>query len=413
MHGLDLRDWLLVDPETFAEQMGAKELALGTQSRRPEVLQISDAASLGAQEEVRQLVYEHLVLRYPEHYVRRSETHMGVAVNGYEREVDAAACEGPLEAAARLVLEDLVLMQRSGGEAEGAEPEYRMAAAAVAFSFGDLPKRTSQRHSMARLHEKVGNYERDLHKPVSRALASLKIGSPMWRTNWTFSFTGSMAPHPDRYLLNLEKRARIFPSAPVTEWDGADGAVRRIDARGAGEAIYLKTEYQTLRRLPRHEAFVLFTVRTYMTPLKALEAQPYAAALLAENVRGALHLDFRYFKGLDDERVATRILTYRRFARSRPSPRRFRTPRCSRARTRRFGRILDGGRIRTNLSYSLTRRRGRRRPSTPTMPLSRGLRRQLRWLARKWRCSRKRTQPPLQTAVSSRGTRLTWPSLPR
>ena len=310
MHGLDLRDWLLVDPETFAEQMGAKELALSTQSRRPEVLQISDAASLGAQEEVRQLVYEHLVLRYPEHYVRRSETHMGVAVNGYEREVDAAACEGPLEAAARLVQEDLVLMQRSGGEAEGAEPEYRMAAAAVAFSFGDLPKRTSQRHSMARLHEKVGNYERDLHKPVSRALASLKIGSPMWRTNWTFSFTGSMAPHPDRYLLNLEKRARIFPAAPVTEWDGADGAVRRIDARGAGEAIYLKTEYQTLRRLPRHEAFVLFTVRTYMTPLKALEAQPYAAALLAENVRGALHLDFRYFKGLDDERVATRILTY-------------------------------------------------------------------------------------------------------
>jgi hypothetical protein len=49
MHGLDLRDWLLVDPETFAEQMGAKELALSTQSRRPEVLQISDAASLGAQ----------------------------------------------------------------------------------------------------------------------------------------------------------------------------------------------------------------------------------------------------------------------------------------------------------------------------------------------------------------------------
>jgi len=310
LHGLDLRDWLLLDPGTFAEHVGLKELALDTPSRRPEVLQISDAATFGAQEEVRQLMCEHLPLRYPEHYQRLSETRMSVSVNGFEREVDAASCEGPLEAAARLVQEDLVLMRRSGGEAEGAEPEYRMAAAAVAFSFGDLPKRASQRYSMAELHAKVGNYERDLHTPVSRLMGALKKGSPMWRSNWTFSFTGSMAPHPDRYVLNLEKRARVFPEAPVTEWDGPDGGVRRIDASGAGEVLFLKTEYQTLRRLLRHDDYVLFTVRTHLTPLKAFEAQPRGAALLAENVRGALQLDFRFYKGLDDERIAARILTY-------------------------------------------------------------------------------------------------------
>jgi hypothetical protein len=133
MHGLDLRDWLLVDPETFAEQMGAKELALSTQSRRPEVLQISDAASLGAQEEVRQLVYEHLVLRYPEHYVRRSQTCMGVAVTGYEREVDAAACEGPLEAAARGV-------EGNGGRRDNA---FSRAAIRDANSAGDKSRATT------------------------------------------------------------------------------------------------------------------------------------------------------------------------------------------------------------------------------------------------------------------------------
>ena len=47
-----------------------------------------------------------------------------------------------------------------------------------------------------------------------------------------------------------------------------------------------------------------------MTPLNAFETQPQAAALLAENVRGALKLDFRFYKGLDDERIASRILTY-------------------------------------------------------------------------------------------------------
>ncbi|KAL1506974.1 hypothetical protein AB1Y20_007838 [Prymnesium parvum] len=305
LHGLDLRDWLLVDVSTYGAQMSAKFSAL--RLRRAEVLQAEDATTLEAQREVAALLLAHLPARYPSHFEARGEARLHVAVGGFGGEVDVAAYASPLEGAARLVQEDLVLMRRGGG---GAEDEYHAAAAAVAFSFADLPRRVQQRQSMAALHAKVGGYEADLHRPVSRALHALKVGSPMWRTNWAFSFSGAIEPHPDRYLLNLQKRARLFPDAPVTEWDGADGAVRRIDARGAGDVLFLKTEYQTLRRLPRNSDFVLFTVRTHLTPLRSLEAFPAAAARLAENVRGALQLDFRFYKGLDDPRVAERVLSY-------------------------------------------------------------------------------------------------------
>ena len=310
LHGLELRDWLLVDEHTFAEQLGEKESALA--HRRDEVLQAS--GHFGAQEEVRQMVIEHLLARYPEHYTREEES-IGVAVGGYERSVDvpaaqpagappleAAAGAPPLEAAFRLVQEDLVLMQRASSEEAGgeeADPEYRIAAAAVAFSFGNLEERVGSRHSMAELHAKVGNYDRDLHKPVARAMHALKPGSPMWRTNWTFSFSGSMT-RPKQQVLNLE---RLGPS-------DADALVARIDASGVAEVLFVKTEYQTLRRLPQHTDFVLFTVRTLLTPMSALEGLPAAAALLAENVRGAAELDFRFYKGLGDRRIVERVVEY-------------------------------------------------------------------------------------------------------
>ena len=56
--------------------------------------------------------------------------------------------------------------------------------------------------------------------------------------------------------------------------------------------------------------FVLFTVRTHLTPLRCLMAQPAAARVLAENVRGAVQLDFRFYKGLADMQVSRRTLEF-------------------------------------------------------------------------------------------------------
>ena len=153
-----------------------------------------------------------------------------------------------------------------------------------------------------------------LHPPAARGLttrgampSSLLVACG---ADWSFVFSGLLSPHPDRYLTNLEKRHRIFPDVPITKWDGPDGAVRRLDRDGVGGALYLKVEYQTLRRLRVHSEYVLFTVRTHVEPMHAFEEKPQAARNLAVNVCRALQREFRHYKGLGDERIVERTLAY-------------------------------------------------------------------------------------------------------
>jgi len=294
LHGLDLRDWLLLGEPTRGEQMDIRTRALADPARRPEVLQADDPSTFGAQHEVLELVQAHMAAWAPRGMVAQSQLcSVGAAVED----------EPPLAKAARLVQEDFVLLHDGDGD-------FHAAAAAVFFSFGDLPRRISERYSMAQLHAKVGNYQQHLHAPVLRLLGGLVANRPVWRSNWSLVFTDALEPTPDRYLLNLEKRRRIFPDAPLTEWDGPQGALRRFDVHGVGKACFVKVEYQTVRRLERHSAFVLFTVHTHITPLSDVVRLPRAAEVLAANVRRASELDFRHYKGLSDQRIVRRVLGF-------------------------------------------------------------------------------------------------------
>ena len=84
----------------------------------------------------------------------------------------------------------------------------------------------------------------------------------------------------------------------------------RLADVGAGDALFLKVEYQTLRRLPTHSDHSLFTVRSFVEPLgAAVEQAPEAAAQLAYNIR---HVppDYLEYKGLGDEPIRCAVLEY-------------------------------------------------------------------------------------------------------
>jgi hypothetical protein len=74
--------------------------------------------------------------------------------------------------------------------------------------------------------------------------------------------------------------------------------------------MYLQVEYQTLRRLERHSQYVLFTVRTFLHPLREIQAVPRAAGNLAAQIRMAAPTAFGAYKGLDDHRVQERVLAF-------------------------------------------------------------------------------------------------------
>ena len=216
------RPWLVAD-EQRDDQLALKTDLLAT--RRDEVL-VSIPESGRAAADVRRLV---------------------------EREgVATPVLADDLEAAARSVQEDLCLLRRH-------DEAWHLDAACVCFP------------SRWRLADKIGRPLVDVHGPtpgyaaqLDRKVTSLldRLGErPVLRRNWFV--------HPDPSLFQ-----------PV---DPADDPVIGAEAVGAG--LHLRSDRQTLRRLPC--GWVLFTIRVQQEPIGAVLADAARRERFTAYVRGA------------------------------------------------------------------------------------------------------------------------------
>ncbi len=150
----------------------------------------------------------------------------------------------PLDAAGRLVVDDLcVLVDRDG--------ELRLDGASLCFpSYWRLADKLGR--PITEVHGPVAHYEAELAERVDRALRSLRPERPVWRRNWSI--------HDDPTLF-------LPDPTPPRSVDPPDG-------------LWLRSERQTLRRLPRTEAIV-FTIRTQQVPLASLDQRPDIARRMA------------------------------------------------------------------------------------------------------------------------------------
>lgn len=103
------------------------------------------------------------------------------------------------------------------------------------------------------------------------------------------------------FHLVISKLAVSYPAAFHLDLETVHGAdrqwhLRPVTAENAGERLIIRSERETLTRLPKTQA-ILFTIRTYRRPLSDLEAQPEQAFKLAAAIR-ALPPDVRDYKGL-------------------------------------------------------------------------------------------------------------------
>lgn len=263
---LDPQAWIEVD-----ERLGAylDEKARLRVSHRDEVF-VAEAGTEAAQAEVLGLLIEHLPRRFPEIY-QRHETEMEIIP--LRRTVPLAPGGlAPLQVAASLVQEDLVLLRKS-------ENGWRLVAAAL-----DFPSSWS-------LREKFGRPMHDVHGPVpgfgagtrnagmiERIFDNLRPEMPVTRWNWSL-FGDDRLFHPEGG----------HPDQPRF---GADG-----------ESVYLRVERQTLRKLPV-SGDILFTIRISVDPLAAL-AQHADAATIATALIGqleALSPEQARYKGLWHDR---------------------------------------------------------------------------------------------------------------
>jgi hypothetical protein len=263
LHALDLTEWIEVD-ERLPHDLTEKQRLLHTY--RDAVLAISPAGNSGSLETLA-LLADHLPARYPQVYERRNG-YLRNRATGEKWNLSSPALH-PLEVAARLVQEDLCVMGQiePGGE-------YRLTAACVCF-----PTRWNLSEKAGRavnvIHEPVPGYTDSLASPMNRFFDRLRADRPIWRTNW------SLLDDPSLFQPNGHR-----PAAPSND----------INAHNAGERLWLRTERQTLRRLPV-SGDILFTIRIYVNTLASIAEQPGRAVRLAEALQ-RMNSPMADYKGL-------------------------------------------------------------------------------------------------------------------
>jgi dimethylamine monooxygenase subunit A len=163
--------------------------------------------------------------------------------------------QGALPEAALAVHEDLCLLTKREGE-----DVYRLIGAAVAWP-SDWHPAEKIGLPLRALHAPIAGYEEQLASGVDRFMATLKPGPIYGRCNWFIAPTG------DRRWLAERPAAEAFA---------------HVTPENAGEILFVRSERQTLRRLPQTGA-ILFTIGIYVEPLGRLS--PANLAMLGKAVQ--------------------------------------------------------------------------------------------------------------------------------
>ncbi|MFM7756695.1 MAG: heme-dependent oxidative N-demethylase subunit alpha family protein, partial [Actinomycetota bacterium] len=116
--------------------------------------------------------------------------------------------------------------------------------------------------SLAQVHEPVARLNAQLREPIDSFFERLTPDKPFWRLGWGVLDT-------DDPYQPLDGTAVPAPTLP------------EVGDPATGDRLFLRVERETIRRFPVTGA-VLFTIRTYIRPLRHLVERPEDAARLAE-----------------------------------------------------------------------------------------------------------------------------------
>ena len=242
--------WLDFD-EDYIREMSEKEQRLRDEY---DSVFLALPGTQKGQAESLELLLQHLIAFYPERFrilgKPAGSDRSGLIENltNGERWNIADFAAAPLDLAGRLVQEDLCLMSPRAGDI------YVLGAGSVCF-----PLRWELRDKiglpLAAIHHPVPGYDHRLATPADLYMARLKPHRPSWRCNW------NVVDSPNLYL-----RQSPHPQ----------GTRESITPENAGVRLWIRSERQTLRKLPK-SGEVLFTIRTYIRSLSVLEGFPALA----------------------------------------------------------------------------------------------------------------------------------------
>lgn len=176
----------------------------------------------------------------------------------------------PLETAGRLVADDLCTLLP-----DPISGEYRLVGAVLCF-----PSRWLLAEKMGRpltaIHDPVPDYDGTLARRVNRVFEALRAGRPLWRVNWIVHGTAEL------HLPLAVDEDYILPE-------------------DHGQGFFLRTERQTLTRLPRSGGIV-FGIKTSVSRVESLTGEE--AASLHAAMAGYDDATIGYKSGAEDHGAA-------------------------------------------------------------------------------------------------------------
>lgn len=216
---LAMEDWLKRD-EAFAAQMALRDRLLSEQ--RSDVF-ACEARALPAATELLSLILSRLGSGYGRQGNRITRPD-GVTVD--------LEADHPLVTAARLVQEDLCLLEQPEGS-----PEHVLTGAVLCFPASwTLSEKVGR--PLTAIHTPVQPYTDQMAARVQRLFDAIRPDRPLWRANALFYHDAAL------YQPRREADPRPWPT---------------------GTAEYLRSERQSLLRLPKTQA-VVFSIHTWVVP---------------------------------------------------------------------------------------------------------------------------------------------------
>lgn len=258
---LDLDNWIELDNQWT--RYHNEKLARLAQERASHLSKTSPEA-FDAASETMELLSDYLVHRYPSLFTYYSDSYgkqcIEIKQTGERYPIQS---EDPLKYAALLVQDDLALMLK------GSDGQYYLKAGVILIP-GLWRLQDKFNMSLAHIHlsGNVPQYQERLHHAMDHYFDKMSVHSSIYRFAYFIQSDGALA------WSSLMGPEDTYGS----ECDHAEKPKLSI------EQIHLRTERQTLRRLPRTGA-ILFTLHPYVTPITDLGEEPGIPGRLASAIR--------------------------------------------------------------------------------------------------------------------------------